>query len=231
MTEAEELLTPTCLRCIFCKRASEDNRSVEHIIPESLGNSAHVLPSGIVCDQCNQYFARKVERQILESAMFMHLRSGMEVPSKRGRIPAWRPSDGIQRPSYRQMGRLLCKIGIEVLAFKTLAVSESNNEIVNKTVFDEIRQFARFNQGSDWPFTTRTLHPINAVFVDCGERFELLNEFDILLIDNTEVFAVISLFGVEFVLNLCSRNLDGYRIWLETNHFASPLYVAKNAAT
>ena len=54
----------------FCNKDSSTSRSVEHIIPESFGNTDHVLPVGVVCDACNQYFARKVERQILESPMF-----------------------------------------------------------------------------------------------------------------------------------------------------------------
>jgi len=38
------------MRCIFCMNDSSDSRSKEHIIPESLGNEAHILPRGIVCD-------------------------------------------------------------------------------------------------------------------------------------------------------------------------------------
>lgn len=41
------------MRCIFCKRNSNSSRSVEYIIPESLGNEEHVPPPGVVCDACN----------------------------------------------------------------------------------------------------------------------------------------------------------------------------------
>lgn len=54
------------MNCIFCKEESSNSRSIEHIIPESLGNKDHVLPPGIVCDKCNNYFARKIEKKILE---------------------------------------------------------------------------------------------------------------------------------------------------------------------
>ncbi len=36
------------MRCIFCKTDSDSSRSVEHIIPESLGNTDYVLPPGCV---------------------------------------------------------------------------------------------------------------------------------------------------------------------------------------
>jgi HNH endonuclease len=75
------------MRCIFCKRDSTKSRSIEHIIPESLGNIEHVLPRGAVCDSCNNYFARKVEGPLLETLWFRHARSRQWVPNKRGLIP------------------------------------------------------------------------------------------------------------------------------------------------
>lgn len=75
------------LRCIFCKGISTDSKSVEHIIPESLGNTASVLPKGAVCDSCNNYFATKVEKPVLESSEFVQLRFNQLIRSKKGRVP------------------------------------------------------------------------------------------------------------------------------------------------
>jgi HNH endonuclease len=193
------------MRCIFCKQDSSTSVSVEHIIPESLGNIDHVLPVGAVCDGCNQYFARKVERQLLESPMFRLLRADMAIPNKRGRIPSWGITDGRKRPDYRQMGRFLAKVGLEVLAFKTLSVPGWNDELVDHPALDELRRFARYNEGLDWPFTVRSLHPVNAVFKDANQHFELLHEFDILLTRSSEAYLVVSIFGVEMVINLGGR--------------------------
>jgi hypothetical protein len=57
------------MRCIFCKNDSSNSKSVEHIIPESLGNTTRTLPKGVVCDTCNNYFARKVEKPFLEALL------------------------------------------------------------------------------------------------------------------------------------------------------------------
>lgn len=73
--------------CIFCKQPSHSSKSVEHIIPESLGNSRHILPVGVVCDKCNNYFARKIEGPLLETTHFKNLRSRQRIPNKRGKIP------------------------------------------------------------------------------------------------------------------------------------------------
>jgi hypothetical protein len=75
------------MRCIFCKESSIHSRSIEHIIPESLGNTEHVLPPGIVCDSCNNYFARKVEKPALDSPLFLGQRARHVVSTKNRRIP------------------------------------------------------------------------------------------------------------------------------------------------
>jgi hypothetical protein len=76
------------MRCVFCKCNSDGSKSVEHIIPESLGNKSHFLPSGVVCDRCNNYFARKVEQPFLESPAIRLLRFHQTIENKRGRIPS-----------------------------------------------------------------------------------------------------------------------------------------------
>lgn len=73
--------------CLFCRRLSDASRSVEHVVPESLGNSTHTLPAGVVCDACNNYFAREVEKPFLELPLVRRLRFEQRVPSKKGRVP------------------------------------------------------------------------------------------------------------------------------------------------
>ncbi len=40
------------MRYIFCKQEASTSKSVEHIIPESMGNKSNILKPGIVCDKC-----------------------------------------------------------------------------------------------------------------------------------------------------------------------------------
>ena len=75
------------MRCIFCKDFSDSSKSVEHIIPESLGNKKNFLPKGIVCDKCNSYFAIKIENPLLSCSFFNLLRSQNEIETKKRRIP------------------------------------------------------------------------------------------------------------------------------------------------
>jgi hypothetical protein len=75
------------MRCIFCKKESSESKSIEHIIPESLGNTRVILPPGRVCDKCNNYFSRKIEGKLLELTYFKNLRFRQDIKSKKGRSP------------------------------------------------------------------------------------------------------------------------------------------------
>lgn len=76
------------MRCIFCRRDSTSSRSREHIVPESLGNTSLVLPKGVVCDNCNNYFSREVEKPFLDSDAIRVLRFHQGLESKKGRVPS-----------------------------------------------------------------------------------------------------------------------------------------------
>ncbi|PIB30591.1 HNH endonuclease [Maribacter sp. 4G9] len=75
------------MRCIFCKNDSTNSKSVEHIIPESLGNKNNILPKGVVCDNCNSYFGSKIEKTVLEMPYFKSLRGRIMIENKKGKIP------------------------------------------------------------------------------------------------------------------------------------------------
>ncbi|MES0489503.1 MAG: HNH endonuclease [Leptospirales bacterium] len=78
------------MRCIFCKKDSASSKSVEHIMPESIGSKKRVLPRGVVCDKCNNYFARKIEGPVLSHPSMRNLRAWYQVPNKRGKFPSLR---------------------------------------------------------------------------------------------------------------------------------------------
>jgi len=76
------------MNCIICKEDSSNSRSKEHIIPESLGNDEHVLPRGIVCDACNNYLAREVEKPLLDTTYFREMRYRARIRTKSRHPPS-----------------------------------------------------------------------------------------------------------------------------------------------
>lgn len=213
------------MRCIFCKTESAGTRSIEHVIPESLGNTDHVLPVGLVCDGCNQYFGTKIEQPLLSSPIIRHLRRDMTIVNKRGRLPPPAAANSALLPSYRTMGRFIGKVGIEALAARTHHVEGWEQDVIDKPELDEIRQYVRYNRGQGaWPFSFRTLYPVNAVFDDGAESYQVLHKYDLLLTDTSELYIIVAILGVEFALNLGGPELDGYMKWVERHEFKSPLY-------
>lgn len=75
-------------KCIFCGNDTKDSKSVEHIIPESLGNTEYVLEKGFVCDKCNNYFSRKVEKPFMDIESIKRIRFHYNVKSKKGNVPS-----------------------------------------------------------------------------------------------------------------------------------------------
>ncbi|MDN2713711.1 HNH endonuclease [Janthinobacterium sp. SUN120] len=76
------------MHCIFCRSDSTLSKSLEHIMPESIGSKRRLLTLGVVCDQCNNYFARKVEEPILNHPSMRNIRAWHQIPNKKGRIPS-----------------------------------------------------------------------------------------------------------------------------------------------
>lgn len=76
------------MKCLFCKQNSTNTKSVEHIVPESLGNTTFILPLGYVCDKCNNYFAREVEKPFLDLPELRLLRFQEAIPNKKNKMPA-----------------------------------------------------------------------------------------------------------------------------------------------
>jgi hypothetical protein len=74
-----------------------------------LGNVDHILPKGVVCDTCNNYFARKIEKPLLESEYFRQLRSFQGIPNKRKKIPTTPviiPSAGLATEAWVHGGNI-----------------------------------------------------------------------------------------------------------------------------
>jgi len=99
------------MRCIFCKQNSSSCRSTEHIVPEALGNIGWTLPPGIVCDACNNYFALKVEKPLLDSGRFKNLRARQDIPNKKGFSP---PIEGVLQGTNINLSMQLGKESVRV---------------------------------------------------------------------------------------------------------------------
>jgi hypothetical protein len=87
--------------CVFC-RAPSSGGNREHLLPASLGGTdKEVLPEGLVCSPCNQYFGTKVERYALDCFPLNILRVMHAVQTKKGK----RSRIGTNRGTLSSSGR------------------------------------------------------------------------------------------------------------------------------
>ena len=255
------------MRCIFCAYPSAGSKSREHILPENLGNTDHWLPPGVVCDGCNNYFAVKIERPLLESTFFIALRHRQDIPNKRGQMPmvkglfplaripvgVQRTPEGIAMGTWRErdrdafirtlethssgrvflpmegpldsrlLARFLGKVGVEIMADRLIRATLAPDELLGEPALDAMRRFVRQgDQPRFWPISRRRIYAEDAAFGP--EGYQVLHEFNLQHIEPSEVYAVISIFGEEFAINLGGPYIERYEAHLQSQGGLSPLY-------
>lgn len=70
--------------CLFCGSAGSFT-TVEHIVPEALGNDDLVL-CGHVCDVCQAYFGKEIERYVLSKTPIGFWRAHLGIRGKEGKL-------------------------------------------------------------------------------------------------------------------------------------------------
>ncbi|KAF5431988.1 HNH endonuclease [Candidatus Methanophagaceae archaeon] len=73
--------------CIFCKTTDGNFSSVEHVIPESIGNETLFLPRGYVCDNCNTRIS-KLEQDFVNSLPISMVKIFFGSVGKKGKLPS-----------------------------------------------------------------------------------------------------------------------------------------------
>jgi hypothetical protein len=71
--------------CLFCQSLGPYS-TIEHIIPESLGNDTLLLKDE-VCDTCQNYFGKEVEYFVLNKTPIAFWRTFLGIKSKKGKLP------------------------------------------------------------------------------------------------------------------------------------------------
>ncbi len=257
------------MKCIFCKKNSADSKSIEHIIPESLGNKEHVLEKGVVCDNCNQYFATKIEKPLLDTIYFKHVRHCNDIESKKRKIPKIdgviggrvevgrdrygdsfieipneKIMDGIVSgrikhmiipkiddpiPNDIIMSRFLAKIAIEILTLRFYPYEGWDKEIVEKNELDLIRNYARYGERPKfWEYHQRRIYEetdrfYNPLYSDIP--YEVLHELDVQYLYEGQLFLILVIMGIEYVINYTNPEIIDYKKWLLENGQISPVEI------
>lgn len=74
--------------CIICKSVENTFKAVEHIFPDSLGNSELILEKGFVCDNCNSEILSKIDEDLQKFSPIAFLRVYFTPYTKSGKLPS-----------------------------------------------------------------------------------------------------------------------------------------------
>jgi hypothetical protein len=95
-----------------------------------LGNTKQVLPPGVVCDKCNNYFAINVEKPFFELDAIKYLRFYQGIPNKRNKIPSTKaiilPDIEVTLNKYIKNGDLISTIDVPTEAIDKVTSQEQN---------------------------------------------------------------------------------------------------------
>lgn len=172
-------------KCIFCDKPVTQS-SIEHIVPESLGNKDYVLPVGTICKKCNNDFSR-FEEKALSRTMLGFERARMGIPTKKGNAAiaksgnlTWSGNKSFKKniidlngiteediESYdEKTGSFKIKIKdfdkSEMSMSKLLlkigfeSLSVSQKKIFISNNFTDLKEHLTNKNNADWPFLTTT---------------------------------------------------------------------------
>jgi len=72
--------------CLFCRKTGIF-QTREHIVPESLGNDTDIL-EGVICNSCQNYFGKELEKAALEQTPIAFWRSYLGIRTKKKHLPS-----------------------------------------------------------------------------------------------------------------------------------------------
>lgn len=271
------------MQCVFCHKDSSNSQSVEHIIPESLGNKHYFLPKGYVCDECNHYFAIKIENELLSQPYFVSMRFRNEILTKKrrqvketmifpsalksaeailqttdeGKVISFYDEDLFDRvkngevneimalyipePDYpnKIMSRFLAKCAYEYFLYNMgkekydLCVQELLCK--ESDILKSLREYARYGKGEYWQYNQRRIYSEGDVVFNQNEGlyYEILHEMKFFTREHkclpdgdveAEIYFVVAITGIEYVICLSDPNISEYQKWLEEHDGLSPLH-------
>lgn len=181
------------MTCIFCETEFTEN-SLEHIVPESLGNKSYILVSGNICRSCNNLFS-KFEEKSLGKTMLAFERTRLGIITKKGN-PAKGISNGIGfkgHPKFTKNRVTVSglneeniesvnedgSINVRILDFdkSEMATSKlmlkigleslfnSQRKIYNKYDFTALKKYLTNKENNDWPLMTTKKLPQNFISI------------------------------------------------------------------
>jgi len=168
--------------CIFCENETI-SVSIEHIVPESLGNKNYTLPKGAVCDVCNGRFSQFESTALNNSIIAMErarygiiTKKGKHVKGKIGELNisgdenfekqfinvkglnesnlTYDPKSNSFYLSVKSFDKSEVAMSKLLLKIGLEAIYWSQQKVYQKNDFSNLKNFLTSINNNDWPFVT-----------------------------------------------------------------------------
>jgi len=169
------------MNCILCNN-TETLPSIEHIIPESMGNKKYFLPKGHICENCNNLFS-KFEKEVLSNTAIGFERTRFATPTKKGKLPFAQVGkvkmegtdteniinlSGMEKKNVQNLDPETGTFQVILPGFQGnempvakfllkvgyLSLFKSKKKIFNGYDFSELKDYLLNKSNIDWPFVT-----------------------------------------------------------------------------
>ncbi|GAB3322966.1 hypothetical protein GCM10027511_31450 [Hymenobacter humi] len=125
------------------------------------------------------------------------------------------------------LSKFLAKIAIEAIIYRVLDDQILVGELWNHPGLDGLKQYARYGQGIRfWPYHQRRIYPEGAVFKEHALEatpFEILHEFTFLSTNESNLYFIVCIMGIEYAINVNTPETSTYSNWLDVNNNRSAL--------
>jgi len=94
---------PVPHQCIWCLKdaSSATFRSRSHVLPKCIGNiEEQVLPTGVVCDECNNYFSGELEDRFIKEPILSTLVEILGLRDKESQFTYEHSQSGVHRTAH-----------------------------------------------------------------------------------------------------------------------------------
>jgi hypothetical protein len=129
-------------------------------------------------------------------------------------------------PATRDVARFVAKAGLEHLVHRNLGFPEGLESIFGAPELELCRRFARYGEGpKEWGVRVERIYDANHLFEENLPNCQRVWEMDLLIPSDPEsaLFAM-SIFGLEFAINLVDPDLGPYDRWRRMAKASSLLY-------
>lgn len=154
--------------CLFCN-SNGPFSTVEHVIPESLGNDDLLLRDE-VCDVCQRYFGTQIEQFVLDKTPIAFWRTFFRIKNKKRRYPSVDISQPKrQKGLYPAVHESHDNIGFSAHEDGSISVEINDPDLI-KELLDGKRTNFRL------VFTPKVLHMLGRFFCKVGIEILCLND-------------------------------------------------------